>query len=600
MSTSVDTMKNFFNVLKLYAYDANADGIAVLDHAIRTTTHFAGLQDAVNNFVYDMANVTATAGATQSLLQNCGIVIGADEDFTADTGAVSGYNAGMGVLKNAQTIVPEDNVNLSKLPLPAAGSTSVHSYTGADGKTFTYTVTYPSSILEVVDFDDSFNMTYLQAGQLYSLPGDNEGTYTRYGEEIASAIVTMTTGLENYWIDEGLKLAYDSFGLDFNGKSLTLQFGINEDYQALTAPIADNDALPLPFDKIKIILNSVMYTPIDADDSNGNTRIDGGNNQLYFDRTIAHELVHALMFATGTDKPNMPQFFTEGVAELIHGSDDYDNNYRPLLVELALEPDSLTEAMSLEKGTGNVYSYTAGYMFLRYLCHQSLPTNVVIGTTGTAELFGYSGGEEILSGETTGSQINFGTDIFGTTAAVAGDDLFVNTTAGTLIVRDARNKVLNFANETGTVTARSYVADTAGTIDGRGYGEREIIFGADFSDNEIYAGNGGSQLWGGSYGTDNLIGGDGVDEFISGVGCGSDSIFNADSNDVINLAATSLEQVTSVNSNVGDLESILNLGFADGSSLTVWSFPNQKLNFKLADGSAYSFDTSSTQWTKTN
>ena len=106
-------MKNFFNVLKLYAYDANADGIAVLDHAIRTTTHFAGLQDAVNNFVYDMANVTATAGATQSLLQNCGIVIGANEDFTADTGAVSGYNAGMGVVKNAQDIVPEDNVNLS-------------------------------------------------------------------------------------------------------------------------------------------------------------------------------------------------------------------------------------------------------------------------------------------------------------------------------------------------------------------------------------------------------------------------------------------------------------------------------------------------------
>ena len=95
MSTSVDTMKNFFNVLKLYANDTTANGVAVLDNAVRATTRFAGLQDAINHFVADMANVTATQGANQSLYQNCGIVLGEDNDYTADTGAVSGYNAGM-------------------------------------------------------------------------------------------------------------------------------------------------------------------------------------------------------------------------------------------------------------------------------------------------------------------------------------------------------------------------------------------------------------------------------------------------------------------------------------------------------------------------
>lgn len=124
-------MKNFFNILKLYANDMTADGVAVLDHAIRTTTRFAGLQDAVNHFVSDMANVTATQGTAQSLLQNCGIVIGADYDFTVDTGAVSGWNAGMGVVKNAQDIVPEVGT-LDNVPLPAAGSTTVHSYTGGE------------------------------------------------------------------------------------------------------------------------------------------------------------------------------------------------------------------------------------------------------------------------------------------------------------------------------------------------------------------------------------------------------------------------------------------------------------------------------------
>ncbi|MBR1645261.1 MAG: hypothetical protein IJ685_00645 [Selenomonadaceae bacterium] len=611
MSTSVDTMKNFFNVLKLYAYDATADGVEVLDHAIRTTTHFAGLQDAVNNFVYDIANVTATAGATQSLLQNCGIVIGANEDFTADTGAVSGYNAGMGVVKNAQDIVPEDNVNLSELPLPAAVSTTYHSYTVSDGNTFTYTVTYPNDYLEVVDVAtatpypngsndySAVQKIYLQAGQTYySTDGNGQPILetAHSGEEFAPSILTMLRGIENYWLDESFKLAYDSFGLDFGGKNLNVMFGINADYGADTTPTEYPDwEAVFPIDSINIYISIDNRTSLDPNDPNGK---ESNTLKLYLDRVIAHEMTHAVMFGAGLFKKNMPEFFTEGVAELVHGADSYGGESNLFLRMLAENPSLLAESLSFEEGTGTIFAYPAGYAFLRYLCHQALPTNVVIGT-GTAELFGYTGGEEIISGETTGSQINFGENIFGTTAAVGGDDLFVNSTAGTLIVRDARGKVLNFANETGTVTARSYVADTAGTIDGRNFSEREIIFGGDFSDNEIYAGNGGSQLWGGSYGNDNLIGGDGVDEFVAGVGCGSDSVFNADSNDVINLAATSLDQIATVNSNVGDLESILNLGFSDGSSLTVWSTPAQKLNFKLADGSAYSFDTSSTQWTKT-
>ena len=35
MSTSVDTMKNFFNVLKRYSNDTEISGITVLDNAVR-------------------------------------------------------------------------------------------------------------------------------------------------------------------------------------------------------------------------------------------------------------------------------------------------------------------------------------------------------------------------------------------------------------------------------------------------------------------------------------------------------------------------------------------------------------------------------------
>ncbi|MBR1805190.1 MAG: hypothetical protein IJ774_02260 [Selenomonadaceae bacterium] len=596
MSNSVDTMKNFFNVLKLYAYDADADGVAVLDHAIRTTTHFAGLQDAVNHFVYDIANVTATAGATQSLLQNCGIVIGGDYDFSVDTGAVSGYNAGMGTVKDAQSIVPESGT-LDNVPLPAVNDSTVHSYTGADGNTFSYTVTYPNDYLEVFDFSTS-QPTYLQAGQTYSTVERISGkTLTYTGEEHASSVLTMLKGLENYWLDAAAKLAYDSFGVDLDGKNIIVRFCVNspQNFSAATGPLPlteNADAVePVPADYISVMINATMFTNLDASDPNGNTYNANSGGCRYLDRVIAHEMVHAVMIGAGTMKENMPQFFTEGVAELVQGLDDYDGKNRQYLVGFAEDPSRLAAALEFREGTGTNEAYPAGEMFLRYLCQQSLPTNVAIGT-GTPELFGFTAGEEILSGVSTGSQINFASDI--TSSSVAGDDMFISTSGGMLIVRDARNKVLNLANATGTVTARAYMSAEAGTVDGRGYGEREFLTGADNADNSIIAGDGGCQLWGGSYGDDELFGGAGADNFVAGVGCGNDTIYNANSNDIINLSATTLDQITGANVT----SSGVSLTFSDGSTLAVAG--NVGATFALADGSTYIADQSTGQFNRTN
>ena len=606
MSTSVNTMKNFFNVLKLYANDTTTDGVAILDQAIRTTTRFAGLQDAINHFVADMANVTATQGAEQSLLQNCGIVLGADNDFTADTGAVSGYNAGMGVWKDAQTIVPEPNVNLSELPLPVAGSRNVHSYTGADGKTFYCTITYPESYITVHDLatspiEDGFpntalaQSTILQAGQIYTVDGLD---YSASGEQVAAAIQTMLRSIENYWFDAGLKLAYDSFGLDFNNKNLDVVFGINQQSRAETGtsvsdPNFDND---LPSGDIEMIINSVLYSKIDPNDPNGNTRVEGGSKQNYLDRTFAHELVHALMYSSGTIKEGMPQFFTEGVGNLVHGNEDFDTN-ADMIAELAQDSARLTQALTLESGTGTPDAYPAGYMFLRYICQQSQPVNVETGSY-IPQLFTHTTSQDIISGYKDYDQINLAEGVKLTNAVVAGNDIFLSSNIGGMIVRDARGKILNFADENGNINLRSFVANAAGQIDGRIFGEREVIYGADFANNEIYAGNGGAMLWGGSYGNDDLVGGDSSDQFIVGVGCGNDMIFNADDDDIINLAATTLDQITQVNYSGGIVESNIHMGFADGSSLLVWSFPGKNLNFRLADGSTYSFNTSERQWSK--
>lgn len=608
MATAIATMTNFFNVLKLYSYDNTTDGIAVLDHAIRTTTRFAGLQDAVNHFVSDMASVTATQGAAQSLLQNCGIVLGADNDFTVDTGAVSGYNAGNGVVKDAQTIVPESDVLLSLTALPAAGSRNVHSYTGADGKIFYFSTSYPETYLTVRDnstsvvgkygYEDSTfaQSTTLQAGQIYQ-----DSRHHATGEQVAVGIQTLMRGMENFWIEQGLKLAYDSFGVDFNNKNISVVFGINQESQAETEPAASDPykETELPTSDIEVEINAVMFSTIDPNDPNGNSRVAGGADTNYLDRTIAHELVHAVMQGSGTIKQNMPEFFTEGIAELVHGLDDFDGECTQRIAELAADSARLTQALAFEAGTGTTDAYPAGHMFLRYLCQQALPANVEIGLAAP-QVFTHATPQDIISGYKDGDVINLASGVQFTTATFAGGDLFASSNVGNVIVRDARCKLINFADTEGNITARCYAANEAGMIDGRGLDGYKVIHGADLASNEIRAGDSGAQLWGGTYGNDYLHGGAGVDEFIAGVGCGQDSIFGVGAADIINLAATTLDQISNVYVAVGPVESDIMMRFTDGSSLTVWSFPSQTINFKLADGSTYSHDNATDTWTKTN
>ena len=173
--------------------------------------------------------------------------------------------------------------------------------------------------------------------------------------------------------------------------------------------------------------------------------------------------------------------------------------------------------------------------------------------------------------------------------------MFVTSNLGTLIIRDVGGKLINFAGADGNVAARFFAATEEGTIDGRILNGYQIIQGASFLSNEIYAGSGGSRLRGGSYGSDNLIGGEGVDEFIAGVGCGNDNIFAAGTYDTINLAATTLDQISGMSGNANGVA----FTFTDGSSLKVWSSDDQILNFKLANGLQYSHVNATDTWIQT-
>ena len=573
MSTAVNTMHEFFNTLEKYSNDANADEQVMLSDAVRTVTHFAGLQDAINNFVSDVTNATAYSDVNARLQATCGIVLGADKDYTVDTGAVTGYNAGGITVKDAQSIVPE-TANLDAVSLPTAGSTTTHTYTGDDGKTFVFYVKWPKSFTSFYDLNSITSKETLQNMsdeelETYYVDASNFSTYTDAedttvtGEQMVSGESTIIKGLYNFWLSEGLKLAYDSFGVDFNGKTIEIRFiggGVLSNLQAVTGP---DEETTVPTDNIDMAINLPLYAAIDATDPNGNTRIDGGANQCYFDRTIAHELIHAVMFGEGTLKDNTPEFFSEGVAELVHGLDDYDGQNTALINGLANSSESLAGAMSLEPGTGTASRYTSGYMFLRYLSQQSLNTSIQVGNSSEAVNFNYAGNEAIISNYKSSDKITYTTDYTGLT--LSGDDLILNSSSGSAYIRDCRDQLINVADGAGSITAYGYMASSGGELDGSNYDKVEVIIGGNDASNIITAGSGGSSLWGGAGGADTLIGGNGVDEFFYTTGGGADVIQNAGVNDIVNLIGMSLEQISSATVT----DNGVNATFTDGGTLQI-------------------------------
>lgn len=66
--------------------------------------------------------------------------------------------------------------------------------------------------------------------------------------------------------------------------------------------------------------------------------------ESYLDRTLAHEMNHAIMMSTVTNLFSLPQFLTEGMAELTHGIDD-DRDW--LIRNLAGSPNTLKNSLGL-------------------------------------------------------------------------------------------------------------------------------------------------------------------------------------------------------------------------------------------------------------
>ena len=218
----------------------------------------------------------------------------------------------------------------------------------------------------------------------------------------------------------------------------------------------------------------------------------------------------------------------------------------------------------------------------------TVDNSVVILKEG--DTYTYNGGDKVITNYQQGEKIMLASDYQG--IRLDGKSFFVNSSSGSLEIQDSHDKFVEYTVDDGgegKTAAYSYVAGTEGTIDGSDKSEAEIMIGGENADNQIIAGNGGSSLWGGVGGNDTLTGGSSYNEFFYTAGGGNDVVQNANSNDVINLLGISLEQISNVDVNIGQV----NINFVDGGNLTVEG--NSGAGFKLGE-EVYTVNQSTKEW----
>ena len=413
--TQQDVIKRFMRSLDT----TNAKGEAALNEAIKYATggYFSSFSAAVKQMVADCKNMSAN----NFLLKKCGINLS-----NKDTGAITGSDAGGKKIKTAASIVPESGSLNSKFK------------------------------------DTSFETKY---GVTFSLAKSSLTSDEKY----------IWQALKTWWAEKGLALIEESYGFSFKDSDATLkEIIIAFDNSSSSSYLA---ATGLPKNnKLTITINKAHYNNFKSTDVNG---ISSKSGAAYLDRTIAHELTHAIMMTKVNNYSNLPSFITEGMAELTHGIDDVKGD---ALKTLAGDYKTLKNSLNLKISSGS--PYISGYMFLRYLAKQ-------------------------------GAQ-NFAD----TTAADNAANVTIKSSALTLTKNYSGN----------TLDLDDYSAKIK-TVNAGAVNKKIMIYGNDNA-NKIIGGAGNDTLIGGK-GNDSLWGDDGADKFIYSSGDGADIIFGFDNKDTL-------------------------------------------------------------------
>ncbi|MBQ3444557.1 MAG: hypothetical protein IJG33_15095 [Selenomonadaceae bacterium] len=220
-----------------------------------------------------------------------------------DTGAITGSDAGGSSTKTAESIIPESG-----------------------------------------RLDTSFNGTSFATNGL---------TFYLSKTNLSNDELYIWRALKTWWANESLSLIKQSYGYSFRDSDVTFNDTTVEFENTPGGFLASTNGSYLT-------INKYYYYNFSNTDVNGISP----DSEAYLDRIISHELTHAAMMAKVNGFWDLPQFITEGMAELTHGIDDTRTG---TILNLAKSPSALQSSLALTSGTGDTDAYAGGYMFLRYL-----------------------------------------------------------------------------------------------------------------------------------------------------------------------------------------------------------------------------------------
>ena len=524
MSTQKDIIQSFMKSLD----DTSERGTAAIDEAVRACSNFSSAQDVVDQMVQDCRNAKS---ATEFLEEKCGIIL-----ENADTGALTGSDMGGSVAKTAESIVPE--------------SGSIKKFSGNSFTT---------------------NDVTFKLGTLTTYNKKSHYTATSFSS-LSDKQKFMWRGLYTWWASGSLDLIESSYGSNYGFGSnseatvKTIHTGfVNESNNVLATTGYWYNAETGLADDLDLTINMYYYNNVNTSDPNGST-IDMVAG--YLDRTLAHEMTHAVMAANVDYFSYLPLFIKEGMAELTHGIDDErSEDITTLAGNASLLKQSLDFSDSYDEVSGvDAPDYAGGYMFLHYLAKQSATEEITVRTgniisntskntivSGTAynDTIHNDGGNNSSINAGAGDDSVYGTDnYYATVKAGNGNDtvkgLFWNSKidggagADFISVRGGVHKSSSFSNTINGGSGNDTIYAVGGKYINGGTGNDFISVISSFSapatltggtgKDTVRGGGGNDRIYGAS-GNDYLEGGKGND-FISG-GSGKDTLNGGAGNDTL-------------------------------------------------------------------
>jgi flagellin len=155
-------------------------------------------------------------------------------------------------------------------------------------------------------------------------------------------------GLRTGWLASSESMIEKYYGIQGDGATLKLNLGTTDGQWNVLASVSGSTESNGKVGNLSLNL--------DMADFGGGSTADGGAAFLYNDRTVAHEMVHAVMDRS-MNMAALPDWFKEGTAELIQGSDERLAN--------AIAGSSATAVVNGVTSGG--FSYEGAYAAARYL-----------------------------------------------------------------------------------------------------------------------------------------------------------------------------------------------------------------------------------------